>query len=151
MKPFNELTRLGCIGRIRQLAIVALMSYGVDEARIHLVNQAGNTLFRIKTSNLPSPEAPGGLFEEDQYLLRVHEPGYQEPEAIDLELTWLTAMRREANLPVPEPIATPDGHWVLSINTPGVQGTRYCSLLRWIKGRSVQNVSDHIISGHRGD
>ena len=139
MKPFNELTRLGRIRRMRQLATVALMSYGVDEARIHLVRQAGNTLFCVKTSNLPSPEAPDGLFEDGQYLLRVHEPGYQEQEAIDLELTWLTAMRREANLPVPEPIATLDGQWVLSINAPGVQGTRHCSLLRWIKGRSVKN------------
>jgi len=139
MKPFNELTRLGRIRRMRQLATVALMSYGVDEARIHLVRQAGNTLFRVTTHNLPCLEAPDGLFEEGQYLLRVHEPGYQEQEAIDLELTWLTAMRQEANLPVPEPIATLDGQWVQAINAPSVQGTRYCSLLRWIKGRSVKN------------
>jgi Ser/Thr protein kinase RdoA (MazF antagonist) len=139
MKPFNELTRLGLIRRMRQLAIVALTRYGVDEARFYLVRQAGNTLFRVRTSNLSSPEAPDGLFVEGQYLLRVHEPGYQEPEAIDLELTWLAAMRREANLPVPEPIAALDGQWLLSINAPGVQGTRPCSLLRWIKGRSVRN------------
>ena len=139
MKPFDELTRLGRIRRMRQLATAALMNYGVDEAHIDLVRQAGNTLFRVKTSNLPRSEAPDGLFEEGQYLLRVHEPGYQEPEAIELELTWLAAMRREANLPVPEPIKTLDGRWVLSINVPGIQGTRYCSLLRWIKGRSVKN------------
>lgn len=138
MKPFDELTRSGRIRRMRQLAKVALMRYGVDEARFQLVCQAGNTLFRVKTSDLPAPEAPDGLFEEGQYLLRVHEPGYQEPQAIDLELTWLAAMRREANLPVPEPIATLDGEWLLSINVPGVPGTRHCSLLRWIKGRSVK-------------
>jgi Ser/Thr protein kinase RdoA (MazF antagonist) len=124
---------------MRQLATAALERYGVDEARIFLVRQAGNTLFRVWTSNLPGPEAPDGLYEEGQYLLRVHEPGYQEPEAIDLELSWLAAMRREANLPVPEPIATLDGQWMLSINAPGVQGTRNCSLLRWVKGRSVKN------------
>jgi len=139
MKPFNELTRLGRIRRMRQLARAALRRYGVDEARFHLVLQAGNTLFRVRTSDLPGPEAPDGLFEEDQYLLRVHEPGYQEPKAIDLELTWLAAMRREANLPVPEPIAALDGQWIIPINAPGVQGTRNCSLLRWIKGRSVKN------------
>jgi len=139
MKPFDELTRLGRIRRMRQLATVALMRYGVDEARFHLVRQAGNTLFRVTTSDLPSAEAPDGLFEEDQYLLRVHEPGYQEPEAIDLELTWLAAMRREANLPVPEPIAAAEGRWLLSISAPGVPGTRHCSLLRWLKGRSVKN------------
>jgi Ser/Thr protein kinase RdoA (MazF antagonist) len=139
MKSFDELTRLGRIRRMRQLAMAALMNYGIDEARVDLVRQAGNTLFRVKTSSLPRSEAPDELFEEGQYLLRVHEPGYQEPEAIELELTWLTAMRREANLPVPEPVAALDGHWLLPINAPGVQGTRHCSLLRWIKGSSVKN------------
>lgn len=139
MKSFDELTRLGRIRRMRTLAKAALMSYGVADARFHLVRQAGNTLFRVKTSNLPSPEAPEGLYEEGQYLLRVHEPGYQEPQAIELELTWLSTMRRKANLPVPEPVAALDGRYLLPVNVPGVPGTRHCSLLRWIKGRSVKN------------
>lgn len=139
MKPFNELTRSGRIRRMRQLAAEALTHYGLDESRFHLLRYAGNTLFRVKTSDLPVSEAPGELFEQGQYLLRVHEPGYQEPEAIELELTWLAAMRREANLPVPEPVAAPNGQRVLSIYVPGVEGARLCSLLRWIKGRSVKN------------
>lgn len=124
---------------MRQLAIAALSYYGVTEARFHLLRQAGNTLFRIQTSSLPKTETANELFEEDQYLLRVHEPGYQEPEAIELELAWLNAMRREAELPVPEPLATLDGQWLLPVNVPGIPGTRYCSLLRWVKGRSTKN------------
>lgn len=139
MKPFDELTRLGRIRRIRQLASAALTNYGVNEARLRLVRQAGNTLFRVWTSSLPRTDATDDLFEEGQYLLRVHEPGYQEPEAIKLELTWLAAMRQEANLPVPEPIATLDGQYLLPINVPGIPGTRNCSILRWVKGRSVKN------------
>jgi Ser/Thr protein kinase RdoA (MazF antagonist) len=111
----------------------------VEEARFHLLRQAGNTLFRVQTANLPGPESPDELFERDQYLLRVHEPGYQEPEAIELELTWLAAMRREAKLPVQEPVAARDGEQMLAIDAPGVPGTRHCSLLRWIKGRSIKN------------
>lgn len=124
---------------MRALAKAALMNYGVADATFHLVRQAGNTLFRVKTCNLPTIDDSDRLFEEGQYLLRVHEPGYQEPQAIDLELTWLAAMRREANLPVPEPVAAPDGRLLFPINAPGVPGTRHCSLLRWIKGRSVKN------------
>ena len=139
MKPFNELTRLGRIRRMRKLARAALTRYGVNEARFSLVRQAGNTLFRVRTSDLPAPDAPAGLFEQGQYLLRVHEPGYQAPDALDLELTWLTAMRREANLPVPEPIPTLEGQWLLPVDVPGVPGTRNCSLLRWVKGRSVKD------------
>jgi len=139
MKPFDELTRLGRIRRMRQLASAALTEYGVNKARLHLVRQAGNTLFRVRTSSLPNTEASGDLFEEGQYLLRVHEPGYQEPEAIEMELAWLAAMRREADLPVPEPIATLDGRWLLPVNEPAISGTRNCSLLRWVKGRLVEN------------
>lgn len=139
MKPFDELARLGRIRRMQRLASAALKEYGVAEARLHLVRQAGNTLFRVQTASLPHTEAPGDLFEEGQYLLRVHEPGYQEPEAIEMELAWLAAMRREADLPVPEPVAALNGRWLLPVNEPGIPGRRNCSLLRWVKGRSVAN------------
>ncbi len=139
MKPLDELARRGRIRRMRQLASAALTEYGINEARFRLVRQAGNTLFRVRTSSLPNAEAASDLFEEGQYLLRVHEPGYQEPEAIEMELAWLTAMRREADLPVPEPIAALDGRWLLPVNEPAIPGRSNCSLLRWIKGRSVGN------------
>ncbi len=137
MKPFEELTHRGRIRRMYGLARVALAAYGVSEARLQLVRQAGNTLFRVCTSSLSIAGASDGLFEEDQYLLRVHEPGYQAPDALELELAWLAAMRRDADLPVPEPVSALDGRLLLAISLPGIPGTRYCSLLRWVKGRLV--------------
>lgn len=139
MKAYGELTRLGRMRRMRRLASVALAEYGVSNARLRLVRQAGNTLFRIWTHDLPNTGAPADLFEEGQYLLRVHQPDYQETEAIELELAWLTAMRREADLPVPEPVAALDGRWLLPVSDGAIPGTRNCSLLRWVKGRSVEN------------
>jgi Ser/Thr protein kinase RdoA (MazF antagonist) len=139
MKPFEELTYLGRVRRMRQLAHAALAVYGITEVRLNLVRQAGNTLFRVYTPSLPTTGTAGGLFEGGQYLLRVHEPGYQEPDAIELELTWLAAMRRDANLPVPEPIPTLDGRLMLPISLPGIPNTRNCSLLRWVKGRSLKH------------
>ena len=139
MKAYDELTRLGQIRRIRRLASVALAEYGIGNARLCLLRQAGNTLFRVWTDDLPNAGARADLFEDGQYLLRVHEQGYQETEAIELELAWLTAMRREADLPVPEPVATRDERWLLPVRGSAVPGTRNCSLLRWVKGRSVEN------------
>jgi Ser/Thr protein kinase RdoA (MazF antagonist) len=118
---------------------VALAEYGLDGARLHLLRQAGNTLFRVSVDDLPNAGASGDLFDERRYLLRVHQPGYQEGEAIELELAWLTAMRRQADLPVPEPVATRDGRWLVPISDSAVPGTRNCSLLRWVRGRSVGN------------
>lgn len=139
MKAYDELTLLGQVRRIRRLASVALPEYGIGNARLRLVRQAGNTLFRVWTDDLPNAGACADLFEEGQYLVRVHQPGYQEAEAIELELAWLIAMRREADLPVPEPIATLDGRWLLPVSDGAVPGMRNCSLLRWVKGRSVKN------------
>jgi len=139
MKAYDELTRLGRMRRMRRLASVALAEYGVRNARLRLVRQAGNTVFRVWTREMPNTGARGDLFEDGQYLLRVHQPGYQETEAIELELAWMTAMRREADLPVPEPVATLDGRWLLPVSEGTVPGTRNCSLLRWVRGRSVAN------------
>lgn len=139
MKPYEELTRLGRIRRMRKLALIALKKFGVIDPKFWLVRQAGNTLFRVQTSSITGVDDSGGIFVKDHYLLRIHEPDYQEPEAIELELSWLKAMRMEQNLPVPEPIQAEDGKLLLGITFPGVSGTRYCSLLRWINGHSVKN------------
>jgi Ser/Thr protein kinase RdoA (MazF antagonist) len=138
MKPWKELTYLGRLRRMRQLVRVALGAYGIPKARFRLVVQAGNSVYRVYASGLPAATTEG-LFEPDQYLLRVHEPGYQATEAIELELAWLAAMRREADLPVPEPIPTRDGRLLLPVTVPGIPQTRNCSLLRWVKARSLEH------------
>jgi Ser/Thr protein kinase RdoA (MazF antagonist) len=71
----------------------------------------------------------------------VHESGYQKTAAIELELAWLAAMRRDADLPVAEPVPSLDGRLLLPISFPGVPTTRNCSLLRWIKDRSVKHMA----------
>jgi len=138
LKSFEELTRLGRIRRMRKLALRALKEFGVVDPVFCLVRQAGNTLFRVHASSISVVDDADDFFIKDHYLLRIHEPGYQEPEAIEFELAWLTAMRREVNLPVPEPIKTLDGKLLLEMNMPDIPGTRYCSLLRWVKGRYLR-------------
>ncbi len=138
MKPYHELTYLGRMRRMRRLAEKALAAFGITDARFNLLRQAGNTLFRVYTP-VNDDEVSGELFEPGQYLLRVHEPGYQEPEAIELELAWLSAMRLDADLPVPEPIPALDGRLLLPVSVPGIPQTRHCSLLRWVKGQSVHH------------
>ena len=138
IKPYDDLTHLGRMRRMRRLAEVAVAAFGITEAQFKLLRQAGNTLFRVYTA-VSADETAGELFEPGQYLLRVHQPGYQEPDAIELELAWLTAMRQNANLPVPEPIPALDGRLLLPISVPGVPQPRNCSLLRWVKGHSVRH------------
>ena len=114
MISYNQLTRIGRLRRIRQLARTALEKFGLADASIKLQRHAGNTLFRIYTPKLRLPQAATDLFEEDQYLLRIHDPNYQTTDAIELELAWLTAMRRDADLPVPEPVPCQDGRLLVT-------------------------------------
>jgi len=139
MKPYNELTHLGRLRRIRQLAEAALEEYGLGGAHLKCYMQAGNTLYRVHGSDPCSTEPSDDLFEVDQYLLRIYQPGWQTREAIELELAWLAAMRREAGLPVPEPVPRLDGSLLTQISIPGIPQTRSCSLLRWVKGRLLPN------------
>lgn len=135
MKPYNELTRLGRLRRMRRLAEAALEEYGLGGARLRFYVQAGNTLYRVYRSDPELTQLNHGLFEPGQYLLRIYQPGWQTPEAIELELAWLAAMRREAGLPVPEPIPRLDSGLLTRISISGIPETRSCSLLRWMKGR----------------
>jgi Ser/Thr protein kinase RdoA (MazF antagonist) len=120
---------------MRQLAGGALEAYGLAGARFKLLRHAGNTLFRVASPDAAPGREATALYEPGQYLLRIHEPGYQATEAIALEMEWLAAMSREANLPVPEPVPRLDGRLLAQVSTEGVPEARNCSLLRWLKGR----------------
>jgi len=137
VEPFEDLTRLGRIRRMRRLARVALEAYGLGGADLKFLRQAGNTLFRVNESAWTRTGPRGGPFVEGQYLLRVHQPGYRKPDGIRLELEWLAGMRRDAGLPVPEPVAARDGRLVIVVDVPGVPGARNCSLVRWLNGRRL--------------
>jgi len=137
MKPFEELTRLGRMRRIGHLARVALDEYDLTETRINFRKQAGNSLFCVTEKKPSLKKVDSHLFTNGQYLLRVHQPGYQTVDAILLELTWLTALRRDVKAPVPEPVSNRKGRLLTTVAVPGVPGTRNCSLLRWVRGRLV--------------
>ena len=122
---------------MRQLAKVALNAYGLADTRLKFLKQAGNTLYRVNEAS-PSHTTKAELYTPGQYMLRIHQPGYQTPEAVALELAWLAAMCRDANLPVPEPVSTLDGKLVAQVSIPGIPEERNCSLLRWVKGREIK-------------
>ncbi len=122
---------------MRQLAATALPAYGLSNPRLTFLKQAGNTLFRVNEAT-PSHTTKAGLYLPGQYMLRIHQPGYQSTEAIELELAWLAAMCRDADLPVPEPVAASDSALLTQASIPGIPEGRNCSLLRWVRGREVR-------------
>jgi Ser/Thr protein kinase RdoA (MazF antagonist) len=137
MTPFEELSYLGRIRRMRQLAQSAVKAYGLSNARLTFVRQAGNTIYRVWETS-PGSSTADDLYAPGQYMLRIHDPDYQRPTGIELELAWLASMRRESDLPVPEPVLTADGKLITRASVPGIPGERVCSLLRWVKGGELK-------------
>jgi Ser/Thr protein kinase RdoA (MazF antagonist) len=135
MKPYDELTRLGQLRRTRQLAEAALQAYGLNGARLTFVQYTANIIYRI---DVPGPAVVGGEqgpYVPNRYLLRVLHTNHWE--SVKGELTWLTALSREAGLAVPEPVSTLEGKLLTRITTPGMPDGRIVSLMRWMDGRRL--------------
>jgi len=140
MKAYKELTHRGKMRRMRRVAQAALQAYGLADAPLKLFVDNGNIVYRVKRVRVPQLAADkdvNDLFFDDHCALRIHQPGYQTAEAIASEVAWLAALRREAGLAVPEPVPTLQGELMATIAVPGVDGVRNCTLLRWVKGRSL--------------
>ena len=138
MKPFEELTRRGRVRRYRQMAQAALAEYGIVDARLMFIRDAGNVTFRVDPLGRPTLfEDESTRYYRDHCVLRIHEPGYQTDEAITSEIGWLSALCSDTDLAVPQPVRTLDGELSVKIQMPGVPEPRRCSLLRWVTGRML--------------
>ncbi len=145
MKSYEQLTRLGRLRRLKTQAEAALEAYGLAGARLRFLSYTGNTTYRVDASSLAEDDAshpalaraPSERYDPHHYVLRMHQPGYQTPEAIASELEWLAALCRDTDLGVPEPMRTLDGELSVEVRVPGVPQPRRCSLLRWMTGRML--------------
>lgn len=135
MKPFRERTYLGQARALRKLAQGAVGCYGLGGARLKLIQHGENTTFRVDASGSTPTQVEKGPYVEDRYLLRIHRVGYQTAESIVSELAWLSALRRDFGLAVPEPVSSLDGELLVTVSVPAIPEGRSCSLLRWLEGR----------------
>jgi Ser/Thr protein kinase RdoA (MazF antagonist) len=123
MKAFQLLSFRGQLQRLGLLAQRALAEYPLAVAQLTPLKHEHNTTFRVTTVN------------GQQYMLRIHRPGQHTPEAIQSELLWLAALRRDTDLAVPDPIPNRDGELLTQMAADGIPEARTCVLLRWLPGR----------------
>ncbi len=128
VRPFESLSDRGQLGRLRRLAEGALSEYDLTGADLVPLAHAENTTFLVRTP-------------ADRYVLRIHRaagtpihPPRSEAE-VRSELTWLSALTRETDLLVPEPIPTASGAPLMFAEADGVPTPRICVLFRWGSGR----------------
>ncbi len=94
---------------------------GLEGSQAHLINHSENQTFAVTAQS------------GERYSLRVHRPAYQSRHAIESELAWLAAIRRDTDLPVPELLVGRDGSALQRFVTPGGE-TQLAALFRFIPG-----------------
>jgi Ser/Thr protein kinase RdoA (MazF antagonist) len=126
MKPFDQVTRATQRERWRRLGESTLQRYGIENARLRFVSDTGNVVFRIDAA-------------KQRYALRIDpEPADAELLAmVEAEMCWLSALRQDTALAVPDPVAAQDKTLVQVVSTEGVPGAHPATLLRWMPGKLV--------------
>jgi len=127
MDRFEQLPESEKLDRYARLARKALSAYGLEEARLSCLGGPTDTTFEVTTGD-PSRH----------YALRICSSD-RSPDGLEREILWLTALRRDTDLTVPEPILTRDGELVRKVSIAGVPGFRPCILLRWVDGESLDS------------
>jgi Ser/Thr protein kinase RdoA (MazF antagonist) len=151
----NTLGKSSYNSQIRQLRILAeaaLTQYDIGSARLTLLahRDRGSTIFRVDALSKPGlmkeengdSEGSGEDSEKNKdtrYVLRLCDPQDSSQENLLSELLWLSALQRDTDLCVPQPIPTRDGEFVTTVQIEDIVQERRYVLLRWVPGRFVDS------------
>lgn len=124
-KEFHQLTRLGKIRRLRGVVSKALDEYALEVERIEFLAIETNTHFKVTATT------------GDRYVLRIYSDEETTMAENRAEIFWLTALARDTDLNVTEPVPRKDGKYITEITLPGVPARRRCVLFYWIPGRTL--------------
>jgi Ser/Thr protein kinase RdoA (MazF antagonist) len=125
MLPFASSSYLAQVRRLRNLAETALTRFPIRGGKLHFLNHAENTTFRVDAAN------------GKKYLLRVHRDGYHSEAAIMEELSWLKNISATTELSVPSPIYSKAGTLLESVVSPGIPSPRFCAMFEWVPGKFI--------------
>ena len=124
VKPWEQLTEAGQIRRLRPLATAALSRYDIEPTRLSLVGGFTNVIFRVDAASGP-------------YALRVDFHQDHTDTDADIELAWLGAIARDADLDVCHYVRARDGQSYVYASADGVPGERRCVLFEWVPGKPL--------------
>ena len=115
-----SLTRAARYRREYQFAQLALADYGLADASLRLIKYSNTALFQVDAI--------------ERFVLRLHPPERFSTAVLQTELHWLTTLRQQTSLWVPEPVPTPDGQLLTICELPNVADQRRAALFRWMPG-----------------
>jgi Ser/Thr protein kinase RdoA (MazF antagonist) len=109
---------------LQALAERAVTLYSVPrDVSVKLINLSENATYRVED---------GGSGRK--WALRVHRAGYHSKPAIASELAWLMALRADAGVVTPVPVAGRDGELIQTLEYDGIAEPRNIVLFEWEEG-----------------
>jgi Ser/Thr protein kinase RdoA (MazF antagonist) len=124
VRDYHDLTPIGRARRLRQVVAAALEHYELEAARVRLITNETNGIFRIDTTDGRKLVARVGLGGEIG-----HSTGQ-----VKAETDWLVALDRETDLSVPVPLSSRDGRRFVTVGAPGVPDRRNVVIFSWLSG-----------------
>lgn len=103
---------------------------GAEGATTQLMNLSENATYLV--------EHP----DRDKTVLRVHREEYHTRNAIECELAWMEALRREAQVHTPEAIPGANGEIIQTNAITGLPNPRHLVMFRFIEGEEPQESGD---------
>ena len=136
MKPFQNLTRLGRLRRMRQLGEIALERYALGPARLVFLQYEGNVVFRVDALGASRAGKTPSSPDRRRYVLRIHTT--RNTGAMESELAWLAVMRNQGGLAVPEPVPARDGKLYTTVSMAGDKRDR--EIAEQVKSSIIENL-----------
>ena len=113
------------LARLGRLAHKAVLLYGLSpRSTATLINLSENATYRID-----DPDSG------NKTILRVHRVGYHSYAAINSELQWMAALRRDAGMETPEAIPARDGKVIQTLVSPELRDPRHAVMSKFMSGR----------------
>ena len=122
MKPYDQLTFRGKNLRLRKLCIKALEAYPIDVARVRYLTTESTTMFRVDAT------------DGSKYVIRLYSELDSSLAENQTEMYWLTALARDTDLRVVEPVARKDGEYITFVSMDGIPNEKRCALYKWVPG-----------------
>jgi Ser/Thr protein kinase RdoA (MazF antagonist) len=141
METFTQLNYSGQIRRARDLAQAALTYYDLGNGRLSLLTHRANTIFQVHATRKIEDLAGEELdrVEKSRYMLRLYTTSFPPENQVISELFWLSALRKETELVVPEPVPARDGSLLTRVAVEGIPEVAHCVVFRWVEGRFVDS------------
>jgi len=108
--------------RYTAAALKALEHFPVEVENVEFVKHSENVTFRVSARN-----------HDNDYVLRLHRPGYNSIEELNSERVWLSALK-EAGIPVPGSLANLKGQFFELVEIPDTGEQRYVGMTTWLQG-----------------